>query len=167
MTNEASDKSDSTAELKVHRLYTKSSVFESASVTSTESLTHQPVIDLQVHANVFPQRLPENTHEVVLTLQVTAKHNGALLWRIQLQQAGCYGLIGFTPEAGKAVLNGFCMNQLYPYACAEVSHLVNQGGFGVVYLQPIDFAKKYREQQSAASVASATSPVDAMPISVN
>lgn len=155
MTNEASATPPLAAELKVHRIYTKSSLFEAASLTTTESMT-QPVIDLQVHANVYPQPLLENTHEVVLTLQVTAKHNGALLWRVQLQQAGSYALVGFTAEAEKSVLNGFCMNQLYPYACAEVSHLVNQGGFGMVHLQPIDFVQKYREQQSMAEATPAS-----------
>jgi preprotein translocase subunit SecB len=65
---------------------------------------------------------------------------------------GCYALTGFTPEAEKAVLNGFCMNQLYPYACAEVSHLAAQGGFGMIYLQPIDFIQQYKEQQSEAAL---------------
>lgn len=160
MTNEASTKPNSTPELKVHRLYTKSSLFEAANLASTELAAAQPVIDLQVNANVYPQPLPEDTHEVVLTLQITAKHNGALLWRVQLQQAGCYALTGFTPEAEKSVLNGFCMNQLYPYACAEVSHLANQGGFGMVYLHPIDFVQQYKEQQSSAAVDITTASVN-------
>lgn len=164
MTDEASANPHSAAELKVHRIYTKSSLFEAANVTLPEVVVAQPVIDLQVHANVYPQNAKENMHEVVLTLQVTAKHNGALLWRVQLQQAGSYALTGFTPEAEKSVLNGFCMNQLYPYACAEVSHLVNQGGFGMVHLQPIDFAQKYKEQQLTASISAEAL---ATPISVN
>lgn len=160
MASEASAKPNPTAELKIHRIYTKSSLFESANVSSVEAATAQSVIDLQVNANVYPQSVPENTHEAVLTLQITAKHNGALLWRVQLQQAGCYALTGFTPEAEKSVLNGFCMNQLYPYACAEVSHLVNQGGFGMVYLQPIDFAQQYKEQQSSAALKPATASLN-------
>jgi len=166
MENQASAKPSLAAELKVHRIYTKSSSFEAANVTAPEIAIAQPVIDLQIHANVYPQSATENMHEVVLTLQVTAKHNGALLWQVQLQQAGRYALTGFTLENEKFVLNGFCMNQLYPYACAEVSHLVNQGGFGMVYLQPIDFVQKYKEQQSMLSPASAAS-VEAMPTSVN
>ncbi len=162
--SEAPLKANASAELKVQRIYTKSSLFEAANVAYTESAAIQPVIDLQVHANVYPQP-GENMHEVVLTLQVTAKHNGALWWRVQLQQAGRYALIGFTPETEQLVLNGFCMNQLYPYACAEVSHLVNQGGFGMVHLQPIDFAQRYKEQQSISSATAAS--VDTIPTSVN
>jgi preprotein translocase subunit SecB len=155
MTNGTSTKTNPAPELKVHRLYTKSSLFEAANVASTELVSAQPVIDLQVHANVYPQSLTENTHEVVLSLHITAKHSDALLWRVQLQQAGRYMLTGFTLDTEKAVLNGFCMNQLYPYACAEVSHLAAQGGFGIVYLQPIDFAQQYKEQQSAAALETA------------
>ena len=77
-------------------------------------------------------------------------------------------MTGFTPENEKFILNGFCMNQLYPYACAEVSHLVNQGGFGMVHLQPIDFVQQYKEQQSKASSASAASTTSLeSPTSVN
>lgn len=173
MENQASAKPNLAAELKVHRIYTKSSSFEAANVTAPEIAVAQPVIDLQIHANVYPQPLTDNTHEVVLTLQVTAKHNGALLWQVQLQQAGRYALIGFTPEVEKSVLNGFCMNQLYPYACAEISHLVNQGGFGMVHLQPIDFVQKYKEQQhqeqqsAVSSVSASTTSVEAIPTSIN
>ena len=88
MENQASAKPNLAAELKVHRIYTKSSSFEAANVTVPEITVAQPVIDLQIHANVYPQSPTDNTHEVVLTLQVTAKHNGALLWQVQLQQAG-------------------------------------------------------------------------------
>jgi preprotein translocase subunit SecB len=155
MANETPTNSNPPAELKVHRIYTKSSLFEAAKVTAPEIAIAEPVIDLQITANVYPQSLPENMHEVVLTLQITAKHNGALLWRVQLQQAGCYALTGFTLDAEKAVLNGFCMNQLYPYASSEASHLANQGGFGMVYLQPIDFVQQYKEQQLAATLETA------------
>ena len=169
MENQASAKAHFAEELKVHRIYTKSSSFEAAKVTVSQIVAAQPVMDLQIHANVYPHSPTDNTHEVVLTLQVTAKHEGALLWQVQLQQAGLYALTGFTPETEKWVLNGFCMNQLYPYACAEVGHLVNQGGFGRVYLQPIDFVQQYKEQQSKASAVAlaSTTSVEPMPVSVN
>lgn len=139
--------SNNTTQLKVHRLYTKGSLFEAAVLNS--SLLEpppEPVLDLQISANANPQK-DKGLHEAVLTIQLTAKHQDNLLWRVQYQHAGLYTLEGFSEEAEKRVLQGFCMNQLYPYACAEVNRLVTQGGFLPVYLNPINFDA---EQQKAA-----------------
>jgi len=133
-------------QVRLHRIYTKNSLFESASVTpaSFEKLL-QPIIDLQVFANVHPQ--DKEVHEAVLTLHITAKHNDSLLWQVKFQQAGLYTLQGFNKEQQDRVLNGFCMNQIYPHACATLAQLVTQGGFTPIYLQPMDFEKLYQEQK--------------------
>jgi preprotein translocase subunit SecB len=131
-------------QLTVHRIFTKSSLFEAAALTpSLIQQAPQPAIDLQVNANAYPQG---EWHEAVLTLNVTAKFKDALLWRVQLQQAGLYTLQGFSEEQQKALLNGFCMSQLYPYACVLINQLVSQGGFAAVYLQPLNFEQLYQQQ---------------------
>ena len=140
---------DGNSQLKLHRIFTKNSLFEAATLTpALLENPPQPTIDLQVYANAYVQ--DKSTHEAVLTLNITAKHNGALLWKVQLQQAGLYTLENFSEEQQKTVLNGFCMNQLYPYACAVVTQLVTQGGFLPVHLQPMNFEQLYREQQSTS-----------------
>jgi preprotein translocase subunit SecB len=139
---------DNTTQMKVHRLYTKASLFEVA--TSGRSLLEappEPILDLKITANSNPQAQEKELHEAILTIEITAKHQECLLWRVQYQHAGLYTLTGFTEEAQKRVLQGFCMNQLYPYVCAEVNRLVTQGGFLPVYLNPINFEA---EQQKAA-----------------
>jgi preprotein translocase subunit SecB len=139
---------NNTTQLKVHRLYTKASLFEVA--TSGRSLLEappEPILDLKITANSNPQAQEKELHEAILTIEITAKHQDSLLWRVQYQHAGLYTLTGFTEEAEKRILQGFCMNQLYPYVCAEVNRLVTQGGFLPVYLNPINFEA---EQQKAA-----------------
>jgi preprotein translocase subunit SecB len=133
-------------ELKVHRLYTKNSLFEATTVTLA-LLEHppQPIIDLQISADTYLQ--DKGVHEAVLTLKVTAKHQDSLLWHVHYQHAGLYTLEGFTDEVQQKILNGFCMNQLYPYACAEANRLVTQGGFYPVYLNPVNFEQLYQQQQ--------------------
>lgn len=134
-------------QLKLHRIHLKNSLFEAATLTlSLIEHPPQPTVDLQVYANVYTQ---EKNHEAVLTLQVTAKHQDSLLWRAQCQMAGLYTLLNFTEEQQKQTLNGFCMSQIYPYACAEVSRMVMQGGFPHVHLNPMDFGQLYQEQMKA------------------
>ncbi len=132
--------------LAVQRIYTKGSLFEAATLTSQLlKAMPNPIVDMQAHAG-FSER-EDHTYEAVLTLQLTGKHEGNLLWRIQLQQAGLYTLKGFDDVQLKMVLNGYCMNQLYPYACAAASNIVIQGGFSPIYLGPMNFEMLYQEQQ--------------------
>lgn len=156
------NKDKNSTQLKVHRLYTKSSLFEAATI-NLGLLEHppQPVLDLKISANANPQDKDKGLHEAVLTLQLTAKHQDSLLWRVQYQHAGLYTLEGFTAEAEKRVLQGFCMNQLYPYACSEVNRLVTQGGFLPVYLNPINFDAEQQkaERQKALQSESEKNPV--------
>jgi preprotein translocase subunit SecB len=149
MTNSnINDDKPSTGQLKLHRIYTKNSSFEATSLTiALLEKPVQPTVDLQVGADSHPQE--NDIFEAVLTLQIAAKHQGSILWRVQLQQAGIYTIQDFAEDTKQMILNGFCMNQLYPYACSEISRLVTQGGFLPVYLTPMNFEQLYREQQDA------------------
>lgn len=132
--------------LILHRIYVKNSSFESFSV-SLVSLQHpiQPTLEMQVFANVYAQE--NNMHQAVLGLKIAAKHNGDVIWRLQLEEAGFYTLEGFSKEQEENILNGFCMNQLYSHAAVIVTQMVTQGGFSPVYLQPMDFNKLYQERE--------------------
>lgn len=138
----------SKGELTLHRIYTKGSSFEAAPMT-LELLqgNTQPKIDLQIGVNFYKK--DADLHEAVLGLQVTAKHQDALLWKAQIQQAGLYTLKGFSEEQLKTVLVGFCMSQIYPYAALNLNQAVTQGGFATVYLQPLNFDQLMKEQAKA------------------
>jgi preprotein translocase subunit SecB len=159
-TNSASETTPTTeSSLAVQRIYTKGSLFEAvAFLPELLKTASHPVIDLQAQAN-FSER-GEDAFEAVLTLQLTAKADGNLLWRIQLQQAGLYALKGFDEEQRKHILSGYCMNQLYPYAAATASSMVVQGGFPPAYLAPMNFEALYREQQKKEKEAAAKAPVE-------
>ncbi len=132
---------------RLHRIYTKNSLFEAGTLTvSALEVPVVPRLDLQVHADVFPQ--DSEVYEAVLTLNIVAKNDEKTLWSLKLQQAGLYNLLDFTEEKKQNVLNGFCMNQLYPYACAVVNHIVVQGGFAPIYLSPMNFEQLYQQQKA-------------------
>jgi preprotein translocase subunit SecB len=156
-THETTTNSSETAEttekiFAVQRLYVKNSLFEAAPLTAeTFNPKTNPVIDLQAHVNIEARE--NDTHEAVLTLQLTAKSEGNLVWRIQLQQAGLYTLSGFEEEARNKILNGYCMNQLYPYAAANASTMAVQGGFPPVYLAPMNFEALYLKQKKQEALA--------------
>ena len=102
---------------------------------------------MQAHINVLAQEEGKDLYEAVLTLQLTAKVDSKLLWRFQLLQAGLYTIKDFSKEQCPTILNGYCMNQLYPYASSIVSAAAVQGGFPPVYLGPMNFELLYQERQ--------------------
>ncbi len=137
----------------VERIFTKSSLFESA-VLAMDLLhtTTSPLIEIQVQANDATPR-DHAIFEAVLVLQVTAKLDGHLLWRAEIQQAGLYKLLGFTEEGTKKLLHGYCMDQLYPYAASSVSMMAMQGSFPGVYLSPMNFEARYLAQKNSEATA--------------
>ncbi len=136
----------SESKLILHRIYLKNSSFESFSV-NVDSLKNavQPALEMQVFANAYAQ--DNNIHHVVLGLKIEAKHNGDLVWRLQLETAGFYALEGFSEEQEKDILNGYCINQLYSHAAVLVTQMVTQGGLSAIYLQPMDFNRMYQAQK--------------------
>jgi preprotein translocase subunit SecB len=135
---------------RVHRIYTKNSLFEAGTLTvSALEAPPVPTLDLQIHADVLPQ--DSAVYEAVVTLNIIAKSDDKTLWSLKLQQAGLYSLLDFTEEQKQNVLNGFCMNQLYPYASVAVNHMVVQGGFAPIYLSPMNFEQLYQQQKTKAA----------------
>ena len=132
--------------MQVFRIFTKHIVLEDTAL-SKAFIESRPVpkIDMQVHVN--HETKPDSTIEAVLTLQLVAKHEEKVLWRLQLQEAGLFSLDGFAPDMIQPVINGFCMNMIYPYACEAISEIVVRGGFEPVYLAPMNFELLYQEQQ--------------------
>lgn len=132
-------------QLSVQKIFNKGLVFEAASLTP-ELVNSSADANIEMQAFVNTNERENEVIEVVLTLNLTAKVNGSLLWRVQLQQAGFYTLKGFNDEQKKQALNGFCANQLYTYACAIVNNTVTQGGFAPIFLAAMNFEVLYQQQ---------------------
>jgi preprotein translocase subunit SecB len=141
-------------QLSINKIFCKGIVFEAASLTpDIIKISNNANIELQASVNTNERE--DNVTEVVLTLNLNAKANGNLIWRLQLQQAGFYTLQGFGDEEKKQAFNGYCANQLYQYACVIINNTITQGGFAAVFLAPINFDVLYQQQlkQEAKSVA--------------
>lgn len=152
-TEQTTDTAVTQPQLIGHNIYIKSSTFEAALLTpEILKIAGQSEVEFEVRTN-FQER-GNDQYEAALSLNFTAKHEGSFLWRVQLVQAGLYAFKNFSEEQRKQVLYGYCMNQLYPYACMNVTHLVVQGGFPAPQSMPMDFNQLYQEQQKHQSAAS-------------
>ncbi len=117
----------------------------------------KPQMDVQLNTDV--QDVAEKTHQVTLSVTVTAKLGEAVAYLIELQQAGVFVIQGFDKEADRrAVLGAYCPNVLFPYVREAVSDLIQKAGFPQFLLQPVNFDalfQEYLKQQSGAATATA------------
>lgn len=86
-------------------------------------------------------------YEVVLSLTLTCTLGERTAYLAEVQQAGVFGIAGFSEDDHAGILNSYCPNLLFPYARQMLSSLVLEGGFPPFLLQPINFDALYAEQQ--------------------
>lgn len=98
---------------------------------------------------------PGDSHEVVLTITVEAKHDDKTLFLIELQQAGLFQIGGYSAEEFDAIVGSFCPGTLFPYARETIAGIVSKGGFPEFILQPINFDVLYAESRKQAATQKA------------
>ena len=65
----------------------------------------------------------------------------------EVEQAGLFGIAGFSEVDHAGIIGSYCPNLLFPYARQVISSLVLEGGFPPFLLQPINFDALFAEQQ--------------------
>lgn len=137
----------------VQRIFIKDMSFEAP--MGAEVFAQQWKPQMHVELNTSAGKGPEELHEVVLSITVTAKLEEKVAMLIEVQQAGLFAVKGIEGEQLKQVLAIMCPNLLFPYARETIDNLAVKGGFPAVGLQPVNFealfmqAKQNAEQQAA------------------
>jgi preprotein translocase subunit SecB len=139
------------ATFTVEKIYVKDVSFEAPG--APQVFNEQGAPDLQMNLNQKVQRLSESAFEVVLGITLTCNVAGKTAYLAEVQQAGVFTLAGFEDAGIDAMLGTQCPNLLYPYAAANVSQLIQAGGFPPFFMQPINFDGLYAEnlRQRAAA----------------
>ena len=131
------------ATFSLEKIYVKDVSFEAPNAPQVFNEAGQP--DLQMNLNQRVQRLSDNVFEVVLGITLTCNVAGKTAYLAEVQQAGVFQIAGFEEAGTDAMLGTQCPNVLYPYAAANVSHLIQAGGFPPFFMQPINFEALYGE----------------------
>jgi len=131
----------------IQRTYVKDLSFETPMGVKIFTVQgFQPKMQLDV--NTKGSAVAENTHEVVLTLTVTAKLEDDTAYIIELQQAGLFIVSGFPEEQLAHMLGAVCPNFLFPYAREAIDNIAVKGGFPPLQLSPIDFDALFKNAQA-------------------
>jgi preprotein translocase subunit SecB len=108
---------------------------------------YQPEVNIDLNTQI--QSLNEETHEVSLTVTVTAQQNERIAYIIEVQQAGVVQIEGFSdPEERSHVLGAYCPTILFPYVREAVGDMVARAGFPHFLLQPVNFDLLYTQHRT-------------------
>lgn len=144
-------------QLRIEKIYLKDASFESPN--SPEVFTRQWQPNLSVDINTRSAPLPDDRHEVVLTITVRANFEEDYLgFLVEVQQAGIFFVKNADPAQLSQVVGISCPTTLFPYARESLDNLVVKGGFPPIQLAQVNFEALYvqamqerQQQQNAAS----------------
>lgn len=133
--------------------YVKDLSFENPNAPAVYQWQGQPQMDVQV--NIGVQGVGQDVHEVVLKIEIEAKGNEGVAFRVEALYAGLFALRNIPEEQLQPFLLAEAPRLLFPFARQVVSSAVIDGGFPPLMLDPIDFASLYM-QSAAQQQADAT-----------
>lgn len=132
------------AQLALERIYAKDLSFEvpSPRVFMGE---WQPELDINLSSNA--EQLDPTHFQVVLSVTVNAKNQGAVAFIAEVHQAGVFLIENVSQEQLPHLLGAYCPNILFPFAREAISDIVTKGSFPQLLLAPINFDAAFTESQ--------------------
>jgi len=101
--------------------------------------------DVNIDLNTRVEALGDDTHQVLVTVTVTAKQDDKTAYIVEVQQAGVFRVTGFEDDAERRqVIGAYCPNVLFPYVRETVGDLIQRAGFPHILLQPVNFDALYQ-----------------------
>jgi preprotein translocase subunit SecB len=142
-----SDEQKADRQFAIQRIYTKDISFESPNAPQVFISEWEPKINVDLSTEI--QALSQDTIQVVLTVNVVAKHEDKTAFLVEVQQAGIFLAKGFSEEELGPLMGIGAPNALYPYAREVVSDLITRGSFPQFTLQPVNFEQMYAQQMAS------------------
>ncbi len=129
-------------QLSLQAVYLKDCSYEAPNGPRIDG-TWNPQISLDLNTAVTA--LGADTHEIVLTVTVSARQSDSALFLVEVKQAGVFLMRGLSDEDIRRAVGGVCPGILFPYVRAAVSQLVTLGGFPQFLLPPVNFEALYAQ----------------------
>ena len=145
--------SDQFPQVGILAQYVKDLSFENPNAPGVYQWQSQPQMDVQF--NIGTQSGGEDMHEVVLKVEITARADEGIAFRVELLYAGLFALRNVPPEQLQPFLLAEAPRLLFPFARKIIADAAMEGGFPPLRLDPIDFATLYM-QSAAQQQAEAT-----------
>lgn len=128
--------------------YVKDLSFENPNAPSSLQMNQQPEINVSVNVNGRKQEGKDDTYEVVLETDVTAKIKDMTVFAVELVYGGVFQIQHVPQEMLQPVVMIECPRILFPFAREVLADAIRDGGFPPLMLDPIDFAALYQQRQA-------------------
>jgi preprotein translocase subunit SecB len=151
MTENAKPDAGNGPQFAIHMIYLKDVSFEAPNSPAIFQKSVRP--EIKVHIGVKTKLLEDDLYDVVLSVTVTATHEGKTGFLVEVHQAGIFLIKGFEEKQKDHAINVFCPETLFPYAREVISSLVVQGGFPQLPLAPMNFEAHYAQKLQQAKTA--------------
>jgi len=138
--------------ITVNAQYIKDFSFENPNAPRSLVNTGKPP-NVEVSINVEARPLSDDTYEVALKVNASAKTEELTAFVVELTYGCIMTLNGFKEEQIQPVLMIEGPRLLFPFARQIVADATREGGFPPLLINPIDFAAMYQQnvaQQEAA-----------------
>ena len=112
----------------VQRIYTKDLSFEAPNSPTVFKENWQPEINIGLGSEIHDQGA--GTVELVLKVNVEAKHNDNTVFMVEVQQAGLFTVQGFSDEEADAVLERLSAGEQFAALALELSTDTGSGAAG-------------------------------------
>lgn len=139
----ASNGNDSLPQVGVLAQYVKDLSFENPNAPAVYQWQGAPQMDVQF--NIGTQSVGQDVHEVVLKVEIEAKGNEGVAFRIELLYAGLFALRNIPADQLQPFLLAEAPRLLFPFARRLIADASIDGGFPPLLLDPIDFAGLYMQ----------------------
>jgi preprotein translocase subunit SecB len=136
-------------QLMLQKIYVKDVSFEAPNAPQIfQAMGENEQLQPQIQLNVGQKAtdLGNDLYEVALSLTLTCTLGERTAYLAEVEQAGLFGIAGFSEAEHAGIIGSYCPNLLFPYARQVISSLVLEGGFPPFLLQPINFDALYSEQ---------------------
>lgn len=143
--------------ITIVRQYLKDISFENPNAPQVYRQASEEGPELHITIDLTGNKLEERTHEVVLSVNLTAKIQDTTAFLIEVQYAGVVTVKeGLTEEQVEQAVMVETPRYLFPFLRATVADMIREGGFPPLLLSPIDFQRLHRQRRRAQSEAAAT-----------
>jgi len=154
-----SQSSDLHAALSITRQYIKDLSFENPAAPGVFSAYRDEGPELKVSVDIAANALEDNSHEVVLSLYVSANFRETTAFIVELQYAA-QAVVDENVSAEKLerALMVEVPRYLFPFLRNIIANTTRDGGFPPLLLSPINFGKIHdgRRQQQNSETATET-----------
>jgi preprotein translocase subunit SecB len=159
-TLDQADGQASQPQLVLQKIYVKDVSFEAPNAPQIfqeiGETDQQPQVQLNLGQSATD--MGGDLYEVVLSLTLTCTIGERTAYLAEVQQAGVFGIAGFSEADRAGIMGSYCPNLLFPYARQLISSLVLEGGFPPFLLQPINFDALFAAEQQRRAMGGNEAP---------